>query len=274
MCDRRRDMSIPVLGQNDATHAALTAVYPGEFGATSTRCPKFGRARCAGCRGLRLMDLKWHGGTTAVRHRQPASNTLGDLLRTPEFQLISPGAGSLVCRECETWHTCLFEWDASGKTKIVRVVVVEATSLSTKHTPESVAYYLSQSSLSRNAGARSAAVAMARTALEHLLFEQGFKGMLGGQITELMKRYDVGTAPPWAASLDLSLVDALRQIGNGAVHTNDGKIELQAQLDDQSLDDIEVVLEQLLEVVYERPQADAARLGRLNAKAAQFKKVK
>ena len=58
--------------------------------------------------------------------------------------------------------------------------------LRTQHTPESVAFYLDQAQRAESVGARSGAAAMYRGALEHLLFEQGYRqAMLGPKLERL-----------------------------------------------------------------------------------------
>jgi hypothetical protein len=115
---------------------------------------------------------------------------------------------------------------------------------------------------------------MGRAALEQLLFEQKFDGMLGAQIKELLRRKEAGTAPSWAQSMDLAYVDALKEIGNGAIHSNGGNVDLQATIDEGLLNDIEAVIEFLLEEVYERPARDRERKHRLTTSAKMFKDAK
>lgn len=96
--------------------------------------------------------------------------------------------------------------------------------LTTPQTPPAVAYYLDQAQRAQSVSARSAAVAMYRPALEHLLYEQGYKkGMLGTKLTDLEKDIAAGTAPKWAAELDTEFLALLKELGNASIHPNDGE---------------------------------------------------
>ena len=77
------------------------------------------------------------------------------------------------------------EWTDFGNPKVNRqsgsgIVLPNRTGgLAMPNTPEGVAFYLDQAAKSHSVGANSAAIAMYRGALEHLLFQQGYKtGML------------------------------------------------------------------------------------------------
>jgi hypothetical protein len=66
--------------------------------------------------------------------------------------------------------------------------------LATPHTPKLDAYYLAQAKRAQSVGANSAVVAMYRSALEHLLYEQGYEDrMVGPKITALLRDIEAGT---------------------------------------------------------------------------------
>lgn len=138
--------------------------------------------------------------------------------------------------------------------------------LTTPHTPKGVAYYLDQAQRARAVGANSAAVAMFRGALEHLLFEQGFqKGMCGQKLKELEAAVAKGTAPKWALELDGEFLQVMKQLGDGAIHPNDGNIEGQKVLDGDLIAKLTHTFHMLLFVIYELPYEKQKRLDGLKA---------
>jgi hypothetical protein len=82
-----------------------------------------------------------------------------------------PLLATLKCVQCDTIFTAVLYRSPEG----VSLAVLPSTygGLTTPHTPIGVAYYLDQAQRAKAVGAHSAAVAMFRGALEHLLFEQG-----------------------------------------------------------------------------------------------------
>ncbi|MDY7229756.1 DUF4145 domain-containing protein [Hyalangium rubrum] len=144
--------------------------------------------------------------------------------------------------------------------------------LSTQHTPKAVAYYLDQAARAQSAGARSAAIAMYRSALEHLLEDQGFKdGMCGQKVSKLEKAIKDSNAPAWAKDLDPQVMRVLSHLGNGVLHTNGGDITKQENATPELVQAIMVTFEELLEVVYEQPAARAARQRILTEAASKMK---
>src|ERR1700733_8369393 len=97
--------------------------------------------------------------------------------------------------------------------------------LSTPNSPPGVAYYLDQAARCETAGAHSAAVAMYRAALDHLMFNQNYRGgMLGVRLGKLLADVDAGNAPKWARDIDHAYLDVVKRLGDGAIHTNDGDV--------------------------------------------------
>lgn len=135
--------------------------------------------------------------------------------------------------------------------------------LATEHTPKGVAYYVNQAYRAQSIGANSAAVTMYRSALEHLLHEQGFQAKrLVDQIDALLAA-DPG--PPWRTHLDEDHLHILRKLGNLAVHVNDGDVGRQHALDATLVHEVHVVFVELLDEVYEQPAKRAARKAKLQA---------
>lgn len=238
-------------GENDETRAFLTNPRAPAAGEIEAAACNF---RCAKCRSVRLMDFLWVGGS------RPDQSGFGRIWA-------SPGTGVLTCRQCFRNHALLLEWDTSAVSVLTRAVV----SIATPRTPPPVTYYLDEVARCRGAGASSAAAAMARAALEHLLLDQGFVGMLGQQIKRLTT--EIATASfskAWMKQVDAEMLALLKEIGNGSIHANGGDIKLQEQIDDRLLNDVELVVEGLLQLVYERPEEDRALKERMKLAAEPF----
>lgn len=175
------------------------------------------------------------------------------------------------CVQCNHHFTATVYQGPEGSSLVVLPSV--RGGLTTPHTPEGVAFYLDQAYRSRVMGANSAAIAMFRGALEHLLFEQGYtKGMLGAKLTQLESDIQAGTAPKWAIELEPEFLQILRDLGNGAIHPNDGDVSKQSALDSTLLNHVQQTFLMLLFHVYEVPQKKAQQLGALKAAAQVLKK--
>src|SRR5262249_41130742 len=145
--------------------------------------------------------------------------------------------------------------------------------LTTPHTPDGVGYYLDQASKAQSSGANSAAIAMFRGALEHLLFEQGYQtGMLSSKLTQLETQIKNGQAPKWAIDLDMEFLDVMKELGNGAIHPNNGDIKKQRELDNDLIERVKETFHMLLFLVYELPHQKQQKLSALKAKATILKK--
>jgi hypothetical protein len=114
---------------------------------------------------------------------------------------------------------------------------------------------------------------MYRAALEHLLYEQGFKkGMLAQQINDLEAAIKAKTAPRWAMDLETEYLDVITDLGNAAIHKNDGDIKKQAALDASLVSAVEAVFAALLVHVYELEHMKRKQLSILRAAVASMKK--
>jgi hypothetical protein len=181
-----------------------------------------------------------------------------------------PLLATLSCVQCDAGFTALL-YDGPGTKP--RLVILPSTNggLTTPHTPEGVAYYLDQAQKAHSIGANSASVAMFRGALEHLLFEQGFKtGMCGKKLTDLEAAIESKTAPNWAYELDTEFLTVMKKLGDGSIHPNDGDIKKQEVLDSQLIAKVSHTFQMLLFLIYEVPLKKAERLDAL--KAAVIKK--
>jgi hypothetical protein len=135
--------------------------------------------------------------------------------------------------------------------------------VATPNTPAGVAYYLDQADRAECVGARTAAVAMYRAALEHLLFEQGYTtGMLNAKIQELIRRRDAGEASGWARDLDADHLTVINRLGNFSIHPNDGDISGQSRLDSGLLSAVRELFSYLVDEVYEREERRRRSLAR------------
>jgi hypothetical protein len=193
-------------------------------------------------------------------------NLAGDVL-----EQLTPSLLLFVCLQCETKFIAVLYPGPDGPA--LAVLPSCRGGLTTPRTPPGVAFYLDQAHKAESVGAYSAAVAMFRGALEHLLFEQGHKtGMLNAKLTKLEADVQSRSAPKWALELDTAFLQVLKDLGNGSIHPNDGDVTKQAALDGDLLVRVKEVFLYLLFLVYEAPHQKAAALAALQAKAQILKK--
>ena len=174
-----------------------------------------------------------------------------------------------TCLQCE----CLFTGVVHCGTDGIDIVVLPSApgGVTTPRTPAAVAYYLDQAHRSHTVGANSAAIAMYRSAMEHLLHEQGFHvGMLGKKINDLEVAIKNEEAPKWAQDLAPAFLTVLKALGNAALHTNEGDVTKQAVFDGELIGRVQVTVIHLLQEVYEKPVEAAERLAALQAVAESF----
>ncbi len=219
-------------------------------------CPK-----CGDTRRMYVLPIS----TPLIRKSQKLN------MAAPTITQLVPSLFSYVCVQCDTQFTALIYQGPDGPT--LAVLPSRRGGLTTPHTPPGVAYYLDQAHKSRSVGANSAAVSMYRGALEHLLFEQGYKtGMLGQKIASLLDAIQKGTAPKWAAELDTDFIEVLKDLGNGSIHPNDGDVTKQAALDNVLLALVNETFQMLLFLVCESPYKKQDMLTTLRTKAQVLKK--
>ena len=184
-------------------------------------------------------------------------------------QQLTPMGFTLTCVQCNTVFTALL-FRGPDRYELAIFPTVRG-GLSTPHTPPNVAYYLDQAQRSESAGAFSAAMAMYRAALEHLLHEQHFTvRMLGPKIAALEAAIngDQGAvAPPrWARDLDPRFLNIMNRLANAAIHPAvDGDVSGQAILDSQLLQQVKITFAEMLLLVYERDHETKERLAALEA---------
>lgn len=184
---------------------------------------------------------------------------------------MAPALFLLTCLQCETVFTAVVYAGPDGEGLAVFPSVPGGITKS--HTPGSVSYYLDQAARCRAVDARSATLAMYRVALEHLLGDQGFdKGMCGKRLEALEAAVKAGTAPDWAKTFDNEVLEILKDLGNGVLHTNGGDISLQENATPEVIDLVTIAFEELLEAVYEGPARARASKEKLQAAAARMGK--
>ncbi len=170
------------------------------------------------------------------------------------------------CSQCDTKFTIVIYEGAEGPD--LAVLQSCRGGLTTPNTPEGVAFYLDQAHRAQSTGANSASIAMFRGALEHILFEQGYKqGMLGKKINDLGEDIKAATAPKWALDLDTEFLKVIKDLGNGSIHPNDGDVTKQAALDKDLLYKVRETFLMLLFVIYELPSKKDRLLSGLKEKA-------
>lgn len=143
----------------------------------------------------------------------------------------------------------------------------------TPNTPEEVKYYIDQAFRSRSVCAYSAAMTMYRSAQEWVMHDQGYtNGMLGKKIADLQNDISNGTAPKWAMEIGTDFLEAIKEIGNGAIHTNGGDISKQKEIDKDLMEVVDIIFAELLDKIYEQPSRSNKNLSRLQQVVAQIKK--
>lgn len=184
---------------------------------------------------------------------------------------IIPALFIFRCVQCETKFTAIIYKGPDGAS--LALLPSCRGGLTTPHTPPGVAYYLDQAHKAQSVGANSATIAMFRGALEHLLFQQGYKmAMLGQKINKLCEDIDKGKGPKWAKELNTDFLNVIKDLGNASIHPNDGNVENQKKLDNKLIDMVKELFLELLLIVYEYPLQKDERLKTLRAKAQLFKK--
>jgi hypothetical protein len=208
--------------------------------------PSQGKLYCVECCALRRMDLKTRNYSYKSGIGHPAITippTIADM--------VARGTSVIyTCVQCHTGYTA-FLYDGPDGADII-VIPSKHGGIVTPRTPEGVRYYADQAHRAESIGARSAAVGMFRSALEHLLFQQGYtRGTCGTKIADLEKAIADEKAPGWALQIEPDLLRVLKELGDAALHPGDGDVKKQAALDAELLGRVKTAFELLLHEVYE-----------------------
>lgn len=224
-------------------------------------------AHCGGTRRMQLICLFWDDRWAEGSPREIDSRT-GQTHTPPAVEDPSPALFVAVCLQCQSRLTLV----AHRGPQAMELVALPDTygGLATPSTPEGVAYYLDQAQRSFAVGALSAAVAMYRSALEHLLHEQGYtEGMLAKRIAALLEDE---SPPPWRDRLDPEYLVVINKLGNAAIHANDGDVGQQVVFATALLAEVRELFVELLDEVYEQPARKQSRLTRLRTAADSIKR--
>jgi hypothetical protein len=211
---------------------------------------------CGDLRRMTLIRLHWTDRWSEVGTSIPPSDNP------------SPALFIAVCLECESGMTLVVFPGPQG----MQLVALPSTygGLSTPNTPESVAFYLDQAQKCQAMGALSAAVAMYRAALEHVLHEQGYtEGMLGKRIETLMADEH---PPEWRGRLGDEYLGVINKLANAAIHANNGDVSQQMVFDAELLRGVRELFIELLDEIYEQPTIRANRLARLREAAGSIER--
>lgn len=212
-----------------------------------------GRMHCTGCSREMTMAV------SSLLYPPGKQDERG--VRYYDRQSLAPGLFRHSCVHCPARWTALIYNGPNGAA--LAIFGESHGGLSTPNTPEAV---LDEAYKAQAASANSAAVAMYRAALEHLLFEQGYKMReLGPKLKALKKDVNGGSGPAWAHRLNLSFLSVLNKLGNYSIHPNDGSVEGQQHFDSRFLASVKATFVELLDLVYEDPARRAARLSQLQA---------
>jgi hypothetical protein len=225
------------------------SIFYGDFYLTNIK----GEMYCPTCGEIRMMDIC---NTYTELNDTILKNTFisneGDSVKAQQIidRLLTPSLWNYTCRQCASTFTSLIYKGPKGQS--IAVLPSCYGGLSTPNTPDSVAYYLDQANRAKSVSANSAAMAMYRAALDHILFEQGYtKGMLGARLNELEKDISNKKATRWAMDLETEFLNYLKEFGNESIHTNDGDITKQEKIDNDLLSKVDIVFSMLLFRIYE-----------------------
>jgi hypothetical protein len=223
---------------------------------------------CPNCAMVRRHDIYARQGMTYILFHDERYLTL-----TPD-SVISQGITTYCeCVECRCHTTAAIYSGPQGGA--LALLTSAYGGIVTIHTPPEVRYYADQAQRAESIGARSAAIAMYRTAVEHILFSKGFEErMLGPKIGALEAALAGQTQPRWARDVDTEVLRVLKKLGDGAIHPNDGDVTRQDALDGELLSHVKIAFGSLVYEAYEREHELAARKAVLASAEAVLSKPK
>lgn len=225
---------------------------------SDTEVGRFTGTFCTRCGDFRRMVLVAHErcdrlNPRAIERKRSTLKAMNQARDPVAFALAGPPpVFSATCLQCETRVPLVVD---AGPPVSVVVLGGSTPGLATANTPPGVAFYLEQAYRARTRGAFTAAVAMYRVALEHLLQAQGFEGRTLHDRVEAA----VAAKPVWIDHLDDQLMHALRELGNRALHANGGDVSQVESLDRELVREIENLFADVLNEIYEVPARREAR---------------
>lgn len=181
----------------------------------------------------------------------------GSILRSATF--------FLICRQC-----------GGTTTAVLYPIVGDDFGLALLHdkfgdapanSPLGLAYYLDQARRSEAAGARSAAIAMYRSALDHVLHDQGFtSGTVAEKIAALEDHRDRGPgAPAWLDDLDADFLAVIKELAAASTDPDVVPVPARVAADRDLVRVMEATFAALLDLVYLRDARQKEYLARLQA---------
>jgi hypothetical protein len=220
--------------------------------------------RCGDFRRMNLVALFWQ-----ERWAKGVIPTVHGPMSESATERPVPSLFVATCLQCESRLSLVVYQGPEG----ARLVALPETygGLSTPNTPDGIKYYLDQAERANSVGALSAAIVMYRSALEHLLHEQGFtEGMVGKRLEALQ---NATNPPPWRDQLHPDYLKVVNALANAAVHANNGDVSQQEEIfREQLLREVRELFAELLDLVYERQAKTASRLARLQAAASSVQR--
>jgi hypothetical protein len=220
--------------------------------AEKTYCPD-----CVKNRYFSIEIIKGTGTLTRLCRKRPFTGN--GQYDTEEF---GPSLLQYKCENCFLMINAMIYDGSEGPA--IASFPVSSGGLSTPNSPVSVSFFLNQAFKCVSIGAKAAAVAMFRVALEQLLHENGFRedcGLLDGKISALETLKASNVAPDWILDLDPELLTSMRKLGNLSAHPK-SLAEVQ-NLNAIALEGAIELFQYLLTEIYERPKNDEKFLSQL-----------
>jgi hypothetical protein len=113
-----------------------------------------------------------------------------------------------ICRQ----ESILIFFSEKEKYKVISIFP-EGDCADKKNIPPEVGYYITQAERSRSVGANSAALVMYRSAIEHILWQNGYDSssgrLLGERIGKLKRDIENDLIPQWAKRIEMDYLDII-----------------------------------------------------------------
>lgn len=220
------------------------------------------RVHCPTCGDRRRVNIRMLYPVRPTPPEGDAANSLAWLL---------PALFEWTCTTCDGKILVLLYDGPNGHT--LMTIPSSYGAMATPRTPQSVAYYLDQAHRCKCVSAFSAAVAMFRTALDHLLFEQGFReNTLAEKIHAMRTELRDGNLAIWAHDVDAKFLEVAQYLGERSALPVDAEFAEKATLDERSCLLIQATFAYLLFVTYELPHQRESALASLHANAAALRR--
>lgn len=158
------------------------------------------------------------------------------------------------CCHCENYSNVLIYKENSKPS--ISVIHEKYDISSSNDIPYNITYYINEALKCKNVNAYSASVAMYRTALDNLLYDNGYtQNKLASKISQLEEDKASGKDDSWLYFINEESLDTLRQLGNYSVHPNNGNINIQeAFYDEKFIHSINKMFKIILDCIYIKPK--------------------